>query len=98
MVSDIEGEAAAHREKTGIPVLGPAAILSQHPYSQPVRSKKSPAPRFHAASREARRYLYRLYAEFVAQFREAAERLRAGDRNAPFPLGSFPPALPFVGG
>jgi hypothetical protein len=98
LVADIEAEAAAHREKTGTPVLGPAAILSQHPYNQPRQSKKSPAPRFHAASRETRRFLYRIYAEFVGQFREAAERLRAGDRNAPFPPGSFPPALPFVGG
>ncbi len=98
LVVDIEAEVAAHRQKTGIPALGPDAILKQDPYSQPLRSKKSPAPRFHAASREARRYLYRLYAEFVAQFREAAEKLRAGDRNAPFPPGCFPPALPFVGG
>ena len=98
LVADIEAEAAAHREKTGTPVIGPAAILRQHPHSQPLRSKKSPAPRFHAASRQARRFLYQLYAEFVAQFRDAAERLRAGDRNAPFPPGSFPPALPFVGG
>ncbi len=98
MVADIQAEAAAHREKTGIPPLGPEAILKQDSHNRPLRSKKSPAPRFHAASREARRYLYRLYAEFVAQFRDAAEKLQAGDRNAPFPPGCFPPALPFVGG
>jgi putative transposase len=98
LLADIGAEAAAHRKKTGTPVLGRAAILTQHPHSRPRQSKKSPAPRFHAASREARRFLYRIYAEFVAQFREAAERLRAGDRDAPFPPGSFPPALPFVGG
>jgi hypothetical protein len=98
LLADIEAEAAAHRQKTGTPVLGRAAILRQHPHTQPRQSKKSPAPRFHAASREARRFLYRLYAEFVAQFREAAERLRAGDRSAPFPPGCFPPALPFIGG
>jgi hypothetical protein len=33
---------------------------------------------------------------FVAAFREASERLRSGDRMARFPLGSFPPGLPFV--
>jgi hypothetical protein len=98
LVADIEAEAAVHRVKTGIPVFGPTAILRQHPHSQPRQSKKSPLPRFHAASREARRFLYRIHAEFVAQFREAAERLRAGDRNAPFPPGCFPPALLFVGG
>jgi hypothetical protein len=39
-----------------------------------------------------------LYGEFVAAYRKAAEKLQAGDRRAVFPLGSFPPALPFVGG
>jgi hypothetical protein len=29
------------------------------------------------------------YSLFVAAFREASERLRAGDRMARFPLGSF---------
>jgi hypothetical protein len=37
------------------------------------------------------------YSAFVAAFREAAEKLKAGDRMARFPLGSFPPGLPFVG-
>jgi len=36
------------------------------------------------------------YSTFLAAFREAAEKLKAGDRAARFPLGSFPPALPFV--
>jgi len=31
------------------------------------------------------------------EYREASERLRNGDRDAPFPEGSFPPRLPFVG-
>jgi REP element-mobilizing transposase RayT len=98
MVAAIQAEAAARRERTGIAPLGPEAILRQDPFSQPVRLKKSPAPRFHAASRKMRRYLYRLYSKFVEQFRDAAEKLRAGDRSARFPPGSFPPGLPFVGG
>jgi hypothetical protein len=39
---------------------------------------------------------YRMYALFVATFREAAEPLKAGDRSARFPEGSLPPGLPFV--
>ena len=31
-----------------------------------------------------------------AEYREASEKLRAGDRNVRFPLGCFPPGLPFV--
>jgi hypothetical protein len=38
------------------------------------------------------------YALFVAAYRDAAEKLRAGVRNVVFPIGSFPPALPFVDG
>lgn len=37
-----------------------------------------------------------MYAKFVAAFRVAAEQLKAGDRSARFPEGSFPPGLPFV--
>jgi hypothetical protein len=39
---------------------------------------------------------YEIYAEFVGAFRAAAEALRQGYRDVPFPAGSFPPALPFV--
>jgi len=60
--------------------------------------EKSPAPLFHTVSQAVRRELYEGYAWFVAAFRQAAEKLKAGDRNAAFPTGSFPPALPFVGG
>jgi hypothetical protein len=42
------------------------------------------------------RELYEAYHLFLAAFRDAADRLRAGDRTARFPRGSFPPALPFV--
>jgi hypothetical protein len=38
------------------------------------------------------------YAEFLAAFRRAAERLKKGQLNVRFPQGSFPPPLPFVGG
>jgi hypothetical protein len=45
-----------------------------------------------------RKRLREAYALFVAAYREAAEKLRAGKRDVRFPLGSFPPGLPFVGG
>ena len=72
------------------------AILSAHPHTWPNKSKKSPAPRFHAASKAAREALRAAYGLFLAAFREAAERLKAGDRSASFPTGCFPPGLPFV--
>lgn len=39
--------------------------------------------------------LWETYKTFFAAFREAAERWRAGDRDAAFPIGSFPPGLPW---
>jgi hypothetical protein len=94
LVAEIQVEASAARQ--GIPSLGVEAVLTQDPHSRPKRSKKSPAPRFHAWSREARWALYEAYGLFVAAFRDAAEKLRAGDRMARFPAGSFPPHLSFV--
>lgn len=42
-----------------------------------------------------RQDLYDLYAEFVAVFRTAAEKLKSGAHTVAFPIGSFPPHLPF---
>jgi hypothetical protein len=50
------------------------------------------------ASRVLRQYLYEGFAWFVAVYRTAAEKLQRGDPDPHFPIGSFPPALPFVGG
>ena len=98
LVAEIESEAAVRRQRTGSQVLGASAVRGQHPFDRPTKSKKSPAPLFHAASKAIRRELYAMYRWFAATFREASERLRAGDRTVSFPAGSFPPALPFVGG
>jgi len=98
LVADIEAEAATRRKKTGVKPMGPAAILTQDPPHRPARSKKSPAPAFHAASQAVHRGLRDAYALFVAAYREAVEKLRAGNLDVRFPAGSFPPGLPFVGG
>ncbi len=98
LVEDIESEAATRRKRTGAKPLGVAAVLSQDPLQKPKKTKKSPAPAFHAASRVVRRSLWDAYSLFVAAYRAAAEKLRAGVRDVVFPSGSFPPALPFVDG
>jgi hypothetical protein len=96
IVQKIEETAAKDREESGSTVLGAAAVCTQKPFDQPARPKKSPAPLFHAFTRRVRRELYEAYHLFLAAFRDAADRLRAGDRTGRFPTGSFPPALPFV--
>jgi len=95
---EIEEETVARRKRTGARPFGRAAVLKQNPLERPKRIKKSPAPLFHAATRRMRDDLRAAYFEFVAAFREAAEKLRAGILPVVFPAGSFPPALPFVGG
>jgi hypothetical protein len=97
LIHEIE-EAAAARLKAGRQPLGASAIRGQHPHDRPARPKRSPAPLFHAASAKMYKELWEAYAWFVATFLQASEKLRAGDRGAVFPIGSFPPAMPFVGG
>ncbi len=98
LVEKITTETAARHKAAGSQALGPDKILAQHPFGQPVKTKRSCAPRVHAFSREVRKAMGEAYAWFVAAFREAAEKLRRGDRMARFPEGSFPPGLPFVRG
>jgi hypothetical protein len=98
LVESIEANAARERERTGASVLGVKAILADDPQHRPTTLAWSPAPRVHAATKAARKAFYEIYAAFVGAFREASKRLLRGDRNAPFPTGSFPPALPFVAG
>jgi hypothetical protein len=96
LVQNISAAARARREVAGITPLGAATILRQDPLSRPQKSKRSSAPRVHAVSKLVRKAMYDAYAWFVACFREAAAKLRAGDRLVKFPEGSFPPGLPFV--
>ena len=96
LVRQIEETAAAHCQKTGLSVLGADGVKAQDPEARPKNLKKSSAPLFHAFRQSVRKALYEAYAWFVAAYREAAAKLRSGDRSAPFPTGSFPPRLPFV--
>ena len=93
---EINESAAAARAESLIPPLGPAGVRAQNPETRPKKMRKSPAPFCHALRKAVRKALWEAYGHFVAAFREAAERWREGDRNAAFPVGSFPPGLPFV--
>jgi len=96
LVRQIEQDAAAQRQESGLPPLGADGVKAQDPETRPRKLKRSPAPLFHAYRKTARKALYEAYAWFVAAYREAAAKLRSGDRNAAFPRGCFPPRLPFV--
>jgi putative transposase len=96
LVEEVDAEAARAQQQSGARVLGVKAILAQDPQARPTSIVRSPAPLVHAATKAARKMFYEIYAEFVSAFRAAAEALRQGRRDVPFPAGSFPPAAPFV--
>jgi hypothetical protein len=96
IVAEVVEEARVTREAKGVEPLGADAVRRQQPHTRPNRTKKSPAPLFHAASRKTYLNLREAYSRFVGAFRDAAEKLKAGDRTVAFPEGSFPPAAPFV--
>ncbi len=96
MVEDIEQEAIEEHRRNGTEPKGREAVLREHPHYRPNRLKKSPAPSFHAVRRAAGKALRDAYNWFEALYREAADRLRDGERDVEFPEGSFPPGLPFV--
>jgi len=96
LIEESEREAAAELKTRNLQPLGVSAVLRQQPHTRPSRAKKSPAPLIHAATKAMRQGFWVAYSAFVAAFRDAAELLKGGDRSARFPLGSFPPRLPFV--
>ena len=96
LVAGVEAAAEAERAITQREPLGASEVLRQPPHQAPLRSKRSPAPWFHTATREARLALRAAYSAFLDQYRAAAAALRKGGRRLAFPAGSFPPALPWV--
>lgn len=96
LLSEIASSAASIHPSTRSPQARVRSVLRVHPHDSADDPEPHQAPAFHAVRRRIRHRLETAYAEFVQSYRAASERLRAGDRNARFPAGSFPPALPFV--
>lgn len=96
MVEDIDRQAAVERTAQGRTSLGVEGVLTQDPFARPTDIESSPQPRFHTATREAFETMLGIWREVVEAFYAASADLRAGNRDATFPEGTFPPALPFV--
>ena len=96
MVEQIEQETQAMHRHEGTTPMGASAACRQDPHDSPREVKRSPAPRFHAATGAARRTLVEGFRQFVAAYRSAAARLAAGEVGVRFPENCFPPGLPFV--
>ncbi len=97
MVAEIEADAAELREELGRDVVGMDKIRHQNPLHRPARSKRSPKPPCHVASKAMRKRFRLAYRAFTALFQEASLQLKFGyAARALFPKGSFPPSLPFI--
>ena len=92
VIEDIELEAKRMHEENGTRPLGADAVCAKSPFDEPAPAKRTPAPLFMTASREAFRELMEAYRRVVAAFMEASVRFRAGDEGVEFPIGTFPPA------
>ncbi len=98
LVAEIEGETIRRQRELGREPLGAEFVRRQHPHERPTRSKRSPAPHCHAATRAVRRALLSAYRAFYAAYRRAADLWQAGDRLVEFPEHCFPPAPPYANG
>lgn len=95
LVEEVEREGRVEERRTGRPPLGWAGVVRQDPRYEPNRIRKRPAPLAHAVSRGARIALREAYRAFLAAYRHAADRLRAGSLDVHFPRGACPPFLPY---
>ncbi len=97
MIVEIETAAAELREELGSQIVGMEKIRHQNPLERPPKSKSSPKPLCHAASKNMRDRFRQTYRAFVAMFQEASLKIKFGNVTAAiFPKGSFPPSLPFI--
>jgi hypothetical protein len=100
IVREIEEEGEAKRG--GDPVAGVERVLLQNPYERPTRKPKNSSKKlFHVQDKDLEKALREELSEHLAQRQEATERLlgAAGETGASlgFPVGCYPPSLPFVG-
>ena len=95
LVCEIERETRERHEADGTRPLGAKQVLAQEPHDHPESPKRSPAPGCHAWSRRVRGWFMRAYRRFVAAYRWASERFRAGELAVEFPVRCFRPPLPY---
>ena len=97
IVREVEEETAAMHKAAGTEPLGAEWVLSQDPHFRPSKaSEKRPRPWVHAIDPELRKEMKEALIFIAVAYRKAADRLKSGDRQAKFPMYTFPPGLPFV--
>ncbi len=100
VVSEIKAKAEAENQEKGRTPMTVEQILAQDPHSKPNSTDRSPAPFVHATEEATEMAFRRAYRAFVDAFRAGVLRLRERARQVRdlFPIGAFPPQLPFDAG
>jgi REP element-mobilizing transposase RayT len=96
LVREVEEDTAARHQYEGTRPLGRRKVLKQNAHRPSPPPERRRRPLIHAVSRAVRQAFVAAYRRVVAAYREASKRLRAGDLDAVFPGGTFPPGLAFV--
>jgi hypothetical protein len=98
IVDEIKAKAAADNKEKGRTPMTVEQILAQDPHSKPGSTDRSPAPFVHATHDSAEQEFRVAYRAFVDAFRAGVLRFRERAREIRdmFPLGAFPPQLPFA--
>jgi hypothetical protein len=98
IVDEIKAKAAADNKEKGRTPMTVKQILAQDPHSKPGSTDRSPAPFVHATHDSTEQEFRIAYRAFVDAFRAGVLRLRERAREIRdlFPLGAFPPQLPFA--
>jgi hypothetical protein len=98
MVDEIKARAAEEKKEKGRAPMAVEQILAQDPHSRPGSTDRSPAPFVHATDDSTERAFRVAYRAFVDAFRAGVSRLRHRAREIMeiFPIGAFPPQLPFA--
>lgn len=91
ILAQIIDQTAERHRATGTRPLGRCKILRQRPHAWPPRVRRSPAPRFHAASFETRKMLDAMYRVFLDLRAEALDALQAEKLPLRFPAHGIPP-------
>jgi hypothetical protein len=98
VIDGIKAKAAADNKEKGRKPMTVAQILAQDPHRKPANTARSPAPFVHATDNSTEQAFRAAYRAFVDAYRAGVLQLqaRAGEIKDMFPLGAFPPQLPFA--
>jgi hypothetical protein len=98
IVAEVKAKAEAENKERGRTPMTVEQILAQDPHSKPNSTDRSPAPFVHATEDSTEMEFRAAYRAFVDAFRAGVVHLRQRAREIRdmFPLGAFPPQLPFA--